>query len=336
MNESNKKTALQAGLLIVLFVMLAALSVRMISQMQPKKKTRNNDQTTATASSEGGTPSSTNMPPVPRSGESNKKGMEISEADLHLNPNQFKVYALNPPKNPFVQTEEMYKDDLAKLPGYPQLKSGSYFEEDKPYLPNLPLINDHEWETITVQKDIKVEPYEITGTSEDGQITTNIRLTPKTPESTQLNWSPETGVPLTALLSPNVSERYSVLSQPLSIEVSKKDKPGFVADALGVPGDGGARSTGDALSGGDGAGNGDSLHAVGISRYRGQVTALIRHNGKTRIVREGSVLPTHYQVLTIKENGVVVVDLRDGSSNWLPLGAAPVEDAQAAKKAKRT
>jgi hypothetical protein len=337
MNESNKKTAVQAGLMIVLFIMLALLSVRMISQMQPKKKARATATTTASAAAEpGSTPSSTNMPPVPRSGDTNAKGMEISTEDLHLNPSQFKVYELNPPKNPFVQTEAMYKDELAKLPGYPQLKSGDYFEGDQPYLPNLPLINDHEWETITVKKDIKVEPYEINGTSEDGQITTNIRLTPKTPESTQLNWSPETGVPLKALLSPSVNQRYGgILSQPLNIEASKKDQPGFVADALGVPGVDGGRGTGDALVGSEGAGNGDSLHAVGVSRHRGELTALIRHNGKTRIVREGSVLPTHYQVLTIKENGVVVIDLRDGSSNWLPLGAAPVESADA-KKAKRT
>jgi hypothetical protein len=336
MNESNKKTAMQAGLMIVLFLMLAGLAVRMVMSMKPQK--RHKTPATATASADadkGGTPSATNMPPVPKSGEppSSKASMELSQADLHLNPNQFKVYSLNPPKNPFVQTEDMYSSELKKIPGYPQLKNGDYLNQSEAFLPNIPLINQEEWDNIQVSREVHVDPYQIMGTNDDGTITTNIRLTPKAPPSSQLTWTPATGVPVKELLQPGVTKRYAeALSGEDKVVMAKKDEGGFVADALGVPGDGGARGTDDALAG---EGQGDSLFAVGVSHHGKEATALVRHNGKTRIVREGSVLPTHYQVLTIKENGVVVVDLRDGSSNWLPLGAAPAEDAKkVAQKAK--
>lgn len=334
MNESNKKTAMQAGLMIVLFLLLAGLVVRMVTSMKPPRKHK----TTTTASvpaEKGDTPSATNMPRVPKSGEPiSKAGMELSQADLHLNPNQFKVYSLNPPKNPFVQTEDMYQDELKKIPGYPQLKSTDYLNETDAYLPNLPLISEHDWDSIQVSRQVHVDPYQIMGTSEDGTVTTNIRLTPKSPPSSQIVWSPATGVPVKELMQRGVAKRYAdELSGEDKIVQASKDEGGFVADALGVPGVGGARSSGEALDG-DG-GEGDSLFAVGVSHHGKEATALVRHNGKTRIVREGSVLPTHYQVLTIKENGVVVIDLRDGSSKWLPLGAAPAEDPKkVARKAK--
>jgi len=344
MNDGNKKTAMQAGVMIVLFVLLAVFAVRMVMSLQPRKHTKTKATTTASADApgakkagNGGTPSATNMPPVPRSGESKSKaGMELSEGDLHLNPNQFKVYALSPPKNPFVQTADMYTKQLDTYPGYPQLKGSDYLNQSEAYLPNIPLIHEHDWDTIQVTRDVKADAYEISGTSDDGTISTQIHMVPKAPPSTQLVWSPATGVPVKDLTSPGVSKRYGdLLSGSLHPAAEKKDaNGGFVADALGVPGDGGTRSSSDALSGGEVAGGGDHIFAVGVSHHNGEATALIRFNGKSRIVREGSVIPTHYQVLTIKENGVVVVDLRDGSSNWLPLGAAPADDDKA-KKVKR-
>lgn len=333
MNETAKKGATQAALLVLLVLVLGFSVFRMISAMQGARKPADRAKTAAASKSDPGkTPSSTNMPPVPRSGEKRESGVEIAEGDLHLNPNQFKVFALNPPKNPFVQSEEWYADELNKLPGYPELKESDYLDQTVAFLPDIPLIEQGEWEEIAVDRSIKVEPFELSGISEDGSVTTRVRLIPKAPEPDSFTWTRATGVPVSALKSPSWRDRYG---DQLSKEVIAASKDGgFVEDALGVPGDGGSRAAGELRDGADGAGNGDALYAVGVSR-KGKVSmALIRHNGKTRLVREGSVLPTNYQVLTIKENGVVVIDLRDGSSNWLPLGSAPAEPGKAAKPKK--
>jgi hypothetical protein len=334
MNESTKKSATQAALLVVLLLVLGFSAFRMISAMQTTRKPAAKAQPAVerNAADSGKKPTSTNMPHVARTGEAKSKGMEVAEGDLHINPNQFKVYALNPPKNPFVQSEEWYKEELAKLPGYPELKQNDYLDQTVAYLPDIPLIDEGDWEEIMVDRSVKIEPYEISGLSEDGQITTTVRLKPQAPESDSLAWSRASGVPVSALKSPDWKERYGdQLAQGL-VPASKDG--GFIEDALGVPGDGGSRPAGEMRDGEDGAGNGDALYAVGVSRKGKVATALIRHNGKTRLVREGSVLPTNYQVLTIKENGVVVIDLRDGSSNWLPLGSAPA--AGRAEKPKKT
>jgi hypothetical protein len=339
MKDSQKKTAMQAGLMVVLFLMLAGLAVRMVVSMKPHKHPKSGSTVTASSDSStpaaggkgnGDTPSATNMPPVPRSGDQkDKAAMELSQADLHLNPSQFKVYALSPPKNPFVQSEDWYSDQLHKIPGYPQLKNSTYFESADAYLPDIPLINQEQWASISVDRSVKDDSFQISGTSEDGSISTSVKLTPKSAPSSQLNWTPATGVPVKELMKPGVKQRYGELLSGQLDAVTKNEesnKSGFVADALGVPGDGHAGPSGELLNG-DG-GPGDSLYAVGVSHHGSEATALIRMNGRTHIVREGSVLPTHYQVLTIKENGVVVIDLRDGKSNWLPLGAAPADDGK--------
>ncbi len=332
MNEGNKKSAVQAAFLVVLMLVLGFAVFKMIGSMQPpKKKSR---KATTSASNR---PSSTNMPRVPGSaGDTGGPGagVEIQETDLHLNLNQFKVYALNPPKNPFVQNAEWYKDKLEQVPGYPELKGSDYFEQEQAYLPNIPLIYQEPWDQIVVEKTILNEPYEIAGTSSDGKITTRVQLRPQPNEPEKLAWSRATGVPVKALLTHGWKERYGdLLTGELPAVREDGTDSGFMADTLGVPGAAGSdRSASDLLAG---AGQGDALYCVGISQHGKQATALVRHNGKTRIVREGSVIPTHFQVLSVKEDGVVVIDLRDGTSTWLPLGAAPVEGKAAAKSKRK-
>jgi len=336
MNETSKKNVTQAAVLIGLLVVLVLAFFRMMGAVSGTHHAK--PKTTETASSaapehqmtdaeRNANPSAKNMPVVPRSGDTGGKGMEIGAADLHLNPNQFKVFTLNPPKNPFVQKEEWYSDALKKLPGYPQLKNQKYLDSPDLFLPDLPLVKEHEWDQITADKVVNVEPTEISGMSKDGTISTHIQFVPKVPPEQHFAWSPATGIPVKALESPNWKKKYgNALSGPLP--VAKKNNDKLLGDALGVPdGNGGDRKASDMLDGDNGAGGGDSLYCVGVSVHGKQASALIRHNGVTRIVREGSMLPTHYQVLAVKDNGVLVVDLRDGSSNWLPLRAAPAEQS---------
>ena len=51
----------------------------------------------------------------------------------------------------------------------------------------------------------------------------------------------------------------------------------------------------------------------------GKSSALMLYNNMPYLVSDGSVLPTHYQVLAVKADGVVLIELRDGSSKWIPL-----------------
>jgi hypothetical protein len=337
MNEAAKKSASQVAILVGLFLVLGFLMFRMLSagkQMNHRGGSRRTAAATAQKKQDpGATPSATNMPPVPRSGEPTGKDLEISEEDLHLNPNQFKVFKLSPPKNPFVQQEQWYGEKLKQLPGYPQLKDNGYFDNPQAFLPDMELLKEHDWETITVDKSVRAESYDITGTSEDGSIETHISLTPKAPEPDHLVWSRATGIPMKVLNSPAWKKQYG---DRLTKAMPVKKSDNLLDEALGVPGESsGDRAPSDLLDGDKGAGDGDALYAVGVSVHGKQATALIRHNGKTRLVREGSVIPTHYQVLSIKENGILVIDLSDGSSNWLPLGAAPREDkTKKAGKAK--
>ena len=56
---------------------------------------------------------------------------------IEANPNSFTVYALNPPKNPFVQEERWYKDVLKnRCQAIRRLRDKKYFETDEPYIPN--------------------------------------------------------------------------------------------------------------------------------------------------------------------------------------------------------
>jgi hypothetical protein len=341
MNEASKKSAMQAALLVGLLLVLGFAVFRMINSMQTPKRNRDKARTTASASKDSSArPSSTNMPRVTGSaGDTGGKGsgVEIEAGDLRLNPNQFKVYALNPPKNPFVQEPEWYQDKLEQVPGYPQLKNSDYFESNEAYLPNIPLIHEEQWEEIVVDRTVTTDPYEISGASADGSVMTRVQLKPKGEESERLAWNPATGVPLKALFSPDWKDAYGdKLSGELPVaQTEEAPSSGFVADALGVPGAPGDRSASELLDGSNGAGTGSTAYCVGISHHGKEATAMIRYNGKTRIVREGSVLPTRFQVLSIKEDGVVLIDLSDGSSQWLPLGAAPAANKDSAKKTRK-
>src|SRR5687767_7865975 len=108
MNEKTRKSASQAGILIVLLLVLGFLGFRMFAATQGSRKPADKSaKATASAKADdkgakdsGEKATATKMPPVPRTGDQAGKGMAIGEGDLQLNPNQFKVYALNPPKNP--------------------------------------------------------------------------------------------------------------------------------------------------------------------------------------------------------------------------------------------
>src|SRR5688572_27570927 len=135
MNEQARKTMMQVVFLVVLMALLAFMVIRMLGAMQ---KSSGRSSKAAAARSKQDRPTSTNMPVVPRSGEKPSEATQLVASDLHINPDQFRVFALNPPRNPFVQKEEWYNDQLQQIPGYPQLKESDYFEQEEAYLPNVP------------------------------------------------------------------------------------------------------------------------------------------------------------------------------------------------------
>lgn len=72
---------------------------------------------------------------------------------------------------------------------------------------------------------------------------------------------------------------------------------------------------------------GDTFSCYGVSVKGNKSSALILYNGSPRIVTKGMVLPTHYEVLEINHDGVVLVDVRTGFSIHVPLGGEPTPEA---------
>jgi hypothetical protein len=268
-------------------------------------------------------PSATNMPP-----QAGSKGPQPSagagKVSGNINENIFRVFGLAPARNPFVRKEEWFREDLEQLPGYPELRDSGYFDTmentvPKSILDSLP--GDNEWESIEVQKTHTANTYAIEGTSEDGLINTSIKATAATPDPVDISWFGGSGVPLDELSVPGWEERYdlpqsSAAAPPGSVDDSAGvELPELGNGATGVGG--GLPSPDDVMQGGPG----DALYCHGINLQNGRKSALITFNGQPYIVGEGSVLPTHYQVMEIKSDGVLLLELRDGSSVFLPLQA---------------
>jgi hypothetical protein len=240
-----------------------------------------------------------------------------------VNEDLFRVFALQPPKNPFIQKEEWYKDDLAKIPGYPELRDKGYFETMEPEFPDISKTfgAEKKWDSITLTRE-HASQLSLAGESKDGQIRTSLELKEAVPEDFKLTWTPDSGIPLSALKDPNYvrANADKLTSGPGAAPASggglAVPATGEVPEGLGIPGE-----APDATSAGltTGAVKGDALACLGVNLKGEKATALMHYNGVPYLVSAGSVLPTHYQVVEIKEDGVILLELRDGSSKWVPL-----------------
>jgi hypothetical protein len=329
MNPKPKTSPTTIIILVVLLGLLGFSAFRMIGSMgKPSRK--------AAASKKSET-KATDMPVVPTtSGSKVGKSEAVLSAveKSNLNPNQFKVFQLNPPKNPFMQEEEWYADELAQIKGYPELKESDYFETNQPILPDLPIIFDEpeRWESVTLTRTTTEDPYEIAGRSEDGRVSTSITMTPKPLRDTKVEWRPESDVPLDVLKNPGWEPLYARKLAEAAEAAGKEANiiPGSPEDLFGGVSPDGLDIPVDEVKG---EGEGETLVVFGVSRKGKRASALVSYNGSTFIVTEGASLPPRFKVLEVKPDGVVLVEIKDGSSVWVPLQAPP---AAATKKAPAT
>jgi hypothetical protein len=239
---------------------------------------------------------------------------------LEMNPNQFEVFTLSPPKNPFVQQERWYAEQLKTMPGYPDLRDDGYFDSMEPYLPDLEKYfgSSDDWQQVQLTRQQAPPDFQITGTSKKGDITTNVNVTRTAEPPVDITWTPESGIPLSALRTPGWEKQLPAaanLEHPGA--APEAGAPG--GGALSVPGSGGQAAGG---GGTEAQPAGDTISVSGVNLKESTASAVMVYNGTPYLVSIGSVLPTHYQVLAIKADGVVLLELRDGSSQWIPLSVA--------------
>jgi hypothetical protein len=237
-----------------------------------------------------------------------------------VNPDLFRVYALQPPKNPFLMQEAWFKDALEQVPGYPELRDSQYFEHMDPAFPDVATLfgPDKDWTSVTLHRQDQGQ-YSLIGSSKDGRIQTKVEAQEAVPGNVELTWTEESGLPLSALRNPEYVRQHSdqLIAAP-GAQAAAGEAAG--AGGLAVPGGAMGEAPGSAIAPG---GKGDVLVCAGVNLKNGRSSALMYFNGAPYLVTLGSVIPTHYQVLEIKDDGVVMLELRDGSSTWVPLTGTP-------------
>ena len=335
MSDLQRKYVLQILVLLILLGGLAFSTWRMFKNYNPTPP-KSSKAPAARAAREAAAPKADvtgkagEQAPAQPAGEASEAEQPQGQPDSDL----YRVYALQPPRNPFVQQEEWYKESLGKYPGYPWLRDSGYFDSMSPELPDLGRIfgADKSWESVSLTRETS-DDASIEGTSKDGRIKTSIELKGETPPAVGYTWTKDSGVPLSALSHPGWEKEYAARLAGSSAEAGGMPSPAAAAaggeEALGIPGIAG--ETASAMATG---GAGDKLACVGVNLKDDRSSALMVFNGSPYLVTAGSVLPTHYQVMEIKKDGVVVIELRDGSSLWVPLSAPP--PAEKGTKRKQT
>lgn len=345
MKTAASKNVGQILILVVLVVVLGFSTMRMWRVFNPPPRTTQTPAAaTARPSPAPGQPAATGAPAGPAGTAPAPAGNAQAQpktapgtfpmlATGEVNSDLFRVYALTPPKNPFMQKEEWFKDELEKIPGYPELRDNDYFETMSPAFPDIAQAfgPDKQWKEIMLKREM-ASGVKIDGISKDGKITTTLQLDEQVQPGYDLTWTADSGIPLSALEDPEFvrANADKLTGQPGTAKPEDGAGmmvPGTTEDATGLNIPGASGETSDATTQGliTGEAKGDALACVGVNFKGGKATALIRYNGVPYLVSAGSVLPTHYQVVEIKEDGVVLLELRDGSSQWVPLQYAPAE-----------
>lgn len=331
MNPNQRKQLIQIIVLVVLLVGLGFSMWRMVQTVNPPRQQQSAaSQPAAQQAPAGGVPSSTApsaQPPAtpPAGATAEGEGIPVAVPDqIEMNPNLFRVYQLDSPKNPFKQEESWYKEELEQIPGYPELRDSGFLDTMSPVVPDLSelLGDDENWQEIQLIKTQLDKQYSITGSSEDDLI--NTALTFKGPEGREVNvtWTPGTGVPLSALNDPNWQQKYNL--QPGQIPANMPpDEDLFLPPAAGeglkIPG------IDEVITGG--VVPGDQVYCHGINILNGRAYALVSFNGTTRLVQEGDSLPPRYTVEAITGDGAVLFNLRTEQTQWLPIRAPMPQDA---------
>jgi hypothetical protein len=349
-NEQQKKQAQQVIILLVLLgVFLAMVFIVLVPGMKQGSGKHKGKRTPAAAKKDagagqtakaGGPGTATDMPKV--AGKSGPTGQQlaagvenVSGVPTGLNPNLFQVFELGVTRNPFVQQEEWYTDELAKaMPGYPELRDSGYFNSMEPYLPDLnSIFGERDWSSVSIQRNQK-NNYSLSGTSEDGKIDTSISLTENIPTDQALTWTPASGIPLSSLTDPDYVAGLNLPATGGQVGGGNLKGGVAVPDSndlfQGSSGDGALPNMDEYMQANGGSqdqlgpnagllGKGDQLTCRGVNLARGTASALLDFNGAPYLVKVGDILPTHYQVLDVKGDGVMIKELRDGSTQWLPI-----------------
>lgn len=326
MSQESRRQLVQ---IIALIVLLAALGFSVwYNFLKPQKKAEPEvvQRPPAAQPADSAAPADGTAPPPKYGTTETQKAVEQTGADaskpaapsengtvqLDINPSQFKVYALSPPRNPFLREESWYSETLNELPGYPELRDNGYFESMDAVIPDVEkYFGDKDWSSVSLTRQQTPPTYNIQGTSKDGSISTSIELNEPAEPPVSVRWDAESGIPLSALRTPGWQDRYGSAEAGAAEQGAADGSAAAASDGggLGIP-------RADAAA----AGAGDVISLSGVNFRGPAASALIIYNGTPYLVAEGSVLPTHYQVLAIKPDGVVLLEMRSGDSEWVPLG----------------
>lgn len=324
MNIERRKQTIQVVVLIVLLVGLGFSMWHMLRTVQGTKPAHTQQVPPPPSSPTDRLSAATAAPPAQPAavqpgqpaGQAGAEPVAVPEK-IEMNPNLFRVYRLSPAKNPFKQEERWYKDQLAQVPGYPELRDSKFLETMSPVVPDLGdlLSDDESWQEVKLTKSEPDKQYSITGSSEDDSISTQLTYMGPPGRKVELDWHPGSGVPLSALSDPSVAENFAMQGgqMPAAMPPSEDlfQQPG--GEGLKIPG------IDEVITGG--VVPGDQIYCHGISVQDGHAYALVSFNGTTRLVQQGDSLPPRYKVQAITGDGAVLLNLRTEETQWLPVRA---------------
>jgi hypothetical protein len=303
MDEAKRKQFGQIAILVVLLVGLGVAVVMMVSKQGGKSK---GGATKAAASKTAATDmAQTGVAAANGGGASSVPSPSTSNASK-LNPNMWRVYALSPPRNPFVQEESWYASTFKKmLPGYPELKD--WLNKPGDVLPDIhKLFGDKvDFDKIELSRTFSDQTYTVQGASEDGKMQTSLTAHVKQPE--------------------NISQDFDAQGNKIAKFIPGAGAPGAGDVPLGRT----PRLPGGSDDGGlppNAQGSGEALGCTGISFHNGHASALMTFNGASYIVNEGGSIPPQYTSAHIVDNGVQLKDSKTGKTKFVELKAPSKDD----------
>jgi hypothetical protein len=308
MDEAKKKQLGQIGILIALIVVGVIVTI----VMRPKPPATGG--ATASAASKPATEMDKAgiTPDMQRSAGSTSVPAAGGAGVQKLNPNMWKVYAITPPKNPFVQQESWYADTFKRLlPGYPELKNSGFFDKPTEVMPDVNRIfgKDLKFKYIDLNRDFKEINHTLTGLSADGKMSTTLTASEDAPD----------GVHLTFDQSGNVIDKNTIQGQKRGGSVGGDDVPlGEFDGQLPLP---------DGLMTQGAQGTGMAVHGVSINS--GRASALVMLNGSSRIVAVGDALTAKFAVSKITGSGIEVKDTETGEKKFIEIKAPDAGDKEA-------
>jgi len=305
----KRKQVLQIIVLVVLLGGLAMSITFMLKTVGGSPSTAPAPATTAAAPAPaGGAAQPAAQPGTPEA----ETAVIASGQPPEFNPNVFRIYDLDPPKNPFVQEERWYTEELEEsLPGYPELRDNNFFEEMGTNVPEMTelLGEDESWRSITMSKTEADQEFNIDSESADGMIKTRMTYYGEPGRQIDLNWDRSSGVPVSELADGSWAGMPDTVPGDMPNGDDLFNMPG---GGLTVPG------MGDVFNG---SSYGQVLVCQGVSGQGSEASALVLFNDLPRIVQAGDSLPPQYVVDAVTANGVALRDIRDNETVWLPIGA---------------